>query len=151
MMINLLRQIPIIVFLTLSWQFSTIELADAPILCDNFLAKWGKHPPELKFVGCSYEKNIQSDRSIARFTVKGTDAKEIESFLRKNFQMAPLKFRCCGWEPVTVTGSDRRYGTYRDRSGYDYQISMGSGETLEKNWNRIPEFHVHVTKFMSDI
>jgi hypothetical protein len=150
MMINLLRQIPIIVFLTLSWQFSTIELADAPILCDNFLAKWGKHPPKLKFVGCSYEKNIQSDRSIARYTIKGTDAKEIESFLHQNFQMARLKRVCCIWEPTTIPGSDQRYGTYRD-AGYYYEIVMGSGETIEREWHRIPEFHIHVTKFMRDI
>jgi hypothetical protein len=150
MMINLLRQIPIIVFLTLSWQFSTIELADAPILCDNFLAKWGKHPPKLKFVGCSYEKNIQSDRSIARYTIKGTDAKEIESFLHQSFQMARLKRVCCIWEPTAIPGSDRRYGTYRD-AGYYYEIVMGSGETIEREWHRIPEFHIHVTKFMRDI
>jgi Domian of unknown function (DUF4952) len=151
MMIHLLRQIPIVVFLALSWQIYTIKLADTPPLCENFLEKWGKNPPKLKFVGCGYEQNIQSDRSIAHYTVQGSKATSIESFLRENFQMAPLKFVCCGWEPAPVPGSDRHYGTYRDRAGYYYEIVMGSGETLEHNWDLIPEFHVHVTKFMSDI
>jgi Domian of unknown function (DUF4952) len=149
-MVQLLKQIPIFLLFTLALQIPAIELADAPILCDNFLAKWGKHPPQLKFVGCSYEKNLQSDRSIARYTVKGTEAKTIESFLHQNFQMARLKRVCCIWEPIAIPGSDRRYGTYRD-AGYYYEIVMGSGETLEREWDRIPEFYVSVTKFMRDI
>jgi Domian of unknown function (DUF4952) len=151
MLIQLLRHLPIALYLTLSWQIYTVKLADAPLLCENFLTQWGKKPKQLTFVGCNYEKNVQSDRSIAKYTVKGTEATIIESFLRQNFQMAPLKFRCCGWEPVTVPGSDRRYGTYRDRSGYYYEISMGSEETVEKNWDKISIFYVSVTKFMSDI
>lgn len=150
-MARLLRQLSIVLLFVLAGQFLTIKLADTPPLCENFLKKWGKDHPKLKFVGCSYEKNIQSDRSIANYTVKGTDAIVMENFLSRNFKMAPLKFVCCGWEPLSVPGSDRRYGTYRDRSGYYYDILMGSGETLERNWNRIPEFHVQVIKFMSDI
>jgi hypothetical protein len=146
-----LRQILIVALLTLSWQFSTIELANTPPLCENFLAKWGKQPPQLKFASCRYEPNSQSDRSIAQYTVKGTDAKIVEIFLRTNFQMAPLKRVCCIWEPTSVPGSDRRYGTYRDRAGYYYEIVMGSGETLERNWQRIPTFQVWVTKFMREI
>jgi Domian of unknown function (DUF4952) len=148
---QLLKQILIVLLLTSSWQFSNVELANTPPLCDDFLQKWGKKPQELNFFGCNYEQNSQSDRSIAKYTVKGTEAIITESFLRQNFQMAPLKFRCCGWEPVSVPGSDRRHGGYRDRSGYYYEIVMVSGETLEKNWNRIPNFYVFVTKFMSDI
>jgi hypothetical protein len=151
MMAQFLKRIPVVLLFTLAWQLPTIELADAPILCDNFLEKWGKYPPKLKFVGCSYEKNIQSDRSIARYTVKGTDAKTIESFLHQNFQMARLKRVCCLWEPKALPGSDLRYGAYRDRAGYYYEVVMGSGETSEHNWERIPEFHVQVTKFMQDI
>jgi Domian of unknown function (DUF4952) len=146
-----LRQLLIILLLTLSWQFSTIKLANTPPLCENFLAKWGKQTEQLKFVSCRFEPNIQSDRVSAQYTVKGTDAKVVEGFLQTTFQMAPLKFICCGWEPTSVPGSDRRYGTYRDRSGYYYEIVMGSGETLERDWQRIPTFYVRVTKFMREI
>lgn len=149
-MVQVLKQISIILLFIIVVQIPAIELADTPVVCENFLKKWEKHHPKLKFVGCRYEKNSQSDRSIARYTVKGTDAKTIESFLHQNFQMARLKRVCCLWEPTAIPGSDRRYGTYRDR-GYYYEIVMGSGETLEHNWDRIPEFYVQVTKFMSDI
>jgi Domian of unknown function (DUF4952) len=147
----LLRQILIVSLLTLSWQLLPIEQAHTPPICENFLAKWGKQPPQLNFAGCRLEPNIQSDRAIALYTVKGTEAKSIEGFLQTNFQMAPLKFLCCGWEPISVPGSDRRYGGYRVQSSYHYQIAMGSGETLERNWQRIPTFHVWVTKFMREI
>jgi Domian of unknown function (DUF4952) len=151
MITPLLRQILIVLLLSLSWQFLTVKLANTPPLCENFLAKWGKNPPELKFASCRYEPNSQSDRSIAQYTVKGTEAKVVEGFLRTNFQMAPLQRVCCIWEPVSVPGSDRRYGTYRDGNGYYYEIVMGSGETIERDWDKIPEFYVQVTKFMRDI
>ena len=150
-MVQLLRQIFVVLPLILAWQICTIKLADTPPLCDNFLDKWGKNPPNLKFVGCGYEKNPQSDRSIAKYTIKGIDAAKIELFLRENFQMAPLKFVCCVWQPTASIGSDQRYGTYRDRSGYYYQVIMSSGETLERDWHQIPEFHIYVVKFMRDI
>ncbi len=151
MITTLLRQILIVSLLSLSWQFLTVKLANTPPLCENFLAKWGKNPPELKFASCRYEPNSQSDRVVALYTLTGTDAKIVEGFLQTNFQMAPLKFVCCGWEPISVHGSNRRYGTYANQSGYYYEIAMGSGETLERNWQRIPTFQVWVTKFMRDI
>jgi hypothetical protein len=146
-----LRQILIVLLLTPLWQFLPIESANTPPLCGNFLAKWGKQPQQLKFVSCKYEPNSQSDQVIAHYTLKGTDAKIVEGFLRANFQMAPLKRVCCIWEPVSVPSSDQRYGTYRDRSGYYYEIVMGSGETVELDWQRISTFNVQVTKFMRDI
>jgi Domian of unknown function (DUF4952) len=150
-MVQLLRQIPIILLFTLVWQLPAIDQANTPPLCENFLAKWGKQTPQLRLTGCKYQPNIQSDRIVALYTLKGTEAKFVEGFLMTNFQMAPLKFVCCGWEPISLPGSDRRYGTYRDRAGYYYEIVMGSGETLERNWHRIPKFYVSVTKFMQEI
>jgi hypothetical protein len=151
MIIQLLNKLPIILFLALSLPFFTTEIVQAPYSCEDFLEKWGRNPKELKLLTCKYEKNSQSDRSISHYIVKGTDAAIVETFLHKNFKMAPLKHICCGWEPTSVPGSDRRYGTYRDRNGYYYEIVMVSGETLERDWNRIPNFHVYVTKFMQDI
>jgi Domian of unknown function (DUF4952) len=151
MITPLLRQILIVSLLTLSWQFLPIEQAHTPPLCENFLAKWGKQPPQLKFTSCRYEPNSQSDQVIAQYRVIGTEAKIVEGFLHTNFQMASLQRICCIWEPIAVPGSDRRYGTYRDRAGYYYEIVMGSGETVELDWHRIPEFQVWVTKFMREI
>lgn len=150
-MVQLLRQIPIVLLLTLGWQLPVIDRVNTPPLSENFLAKWGKQIPQLRFTGCKYQANIQSDRVVALYTLKGTEAKTVEGFLMTNFQMAPLKFVCCGWEPISLPGSDRRYGTYRDRASYYYEIVMGSGETVERNWQRIPEFQVRVTKFMREI
>ncbi len=145
------RKFLIAALLTLLWQLSTIEQAHTPPICENFLAKWGKQPQQLNFASCRYEPNSQSDRVVAVYTLTGTEAKIVEGFLQTNFQMAPLKFVCCGWEPISVPGSDRRYGTYPNQSGYYYEIAMGSGETLERNWQRIPTFQVWVTKFMREI
>jgi Domian of unknown function (DUF4952) len=150
-MIQLLRQIPIILLLTLVWQLPAIDRAHTPPLCENFLAKWDKQTSQLHFTGCKYQAHIQGERVAAIYTVKGTEAKVVESFLMSHFQMAPLKFICCGWEPTSLPGSTRRYGTYRVQSGYYYEIAMGSGETLERNWQRISTFQVSVTKYMRDV
>ncbi len=52
---------------------------------------------------------------------------------------------CCYW------GSSEQLGSYRDKDGYDYQILMATSETLEKDWNKIDEFAVIVTKYSDPI
>lgn len=122
------------------------------IACEDLLEKWQKKPNELKFSSCKYEKHAQLDRLVSTYVVRGTDAAIVERFLRKEFQMSPLRFVCCGWEPSVVSTKDTvntpRYGIYKDRDSYDCEISMTSGETLEKNWHLIPRFYVRVTKYL---
>jgi Domian of unknown function (DUF4952) len=133
---------------------SNISPTAPAIACEDLLGKWKKKPNELKFSNCKYKKHAQVDRLVSTYVVKGTDAAIIERFLRKEFRMSPLRFVCCGWEPVVVgngqTINNPRYGIYQDRDGYDCEISMTSGETLEQNWHLIPEFYIYVTKYLGD-
>ncbi|MBW4618512.1 MAG: DUF4952 domain-containing protein [Cyanosarcina radialis HA8281-LM2] len=124
-------------------------------VCEDFLGKWDKKPKELQFSSCKKMKNPQTESLVASYSVKGKDAAQVESFLRQNFKMEPLKFLCCGWEPTTAVDKPNlpRYGGYRDRDGYKYEISMYSEETLVNNrqhWNRIPKFNVRVTRYLQE-
>lgn len=144
------RQITIVLLSIISCQFGAVDRSNAPAFCENFLAQWGKTPPELKFSGCKYQPGGQSNLLIAEYVVTGRDAKIVEQYLHAQFKMALLHRVCCIWEPGIVEGSPR-YGSYVDRDGYYYQIVMGSGETIEIDWPKIPLFHIQVSKFMSDI
>jgi hypothetical protein len=153
MTIDLLRTATIVSLVILLSQFSSVKQANTPRpddLCENFLKKWGGIPKELKFSSCKFEKGEQSDKLVSEYIVKGTDAAIVESFLHKKFKMSRLQHVCCNWEP-TMTSNGQHYGSYHDRAGYYYEISMGSGETVERDWNRIPLFYIHVTKYMSEI
>jgi hypothetical protein len=120
------------------------------IPCEDLLEKWQKRPNKLEFSNCKYVKHPQFDRLVSTYVVPGKDAASIESFLRKQFQMSPLRFVCCGWEPGIIGTQTNipKYGNYRDRDGYDCEITMTSEETVEKNWKKIPKFYVRVTKFL---
>jgi hypothetical protein len=58
--------------------------------------------------------------------------------------MGKLHFVCCGWEP------QNKNGHYKDQDGYNYKVTMYSGETLERNWRKIPEFAVVMSKFLTE-
>ena len=76
------------------------------------------------------------------YMVRETKAKPVESALMSSYAMEPLRFMCCGWEPGLSSDTMHRLGFYRDANGYDYEISMTSGETLEHDWAKIPMFSV---------
>ncbi len=105
-------------------------------------------PVGLKFNGCSDGNSAQIRTLEYNYVVAGSAAKATERFLIDNFGMAPLGFVCCGWEPRPIDAASARLGTYRNDQGHHYDIAMGSGETLEKDWNKIPQFTVTVELFL---
>jgi Domian of unknown function (DUF4952) len=113
-----------------------------PLECRDFLADWQQKPKELHLFGCPIAPRTQYQSITAKYTVTGTDTAKVEKFLRQKFRMSKLRFVCCGWES--------RNGSYRDSAGFYYEIAMTSEETLEKNWRKIPEFHVWVKKYITE-
>jgi hypothetical protein len=113
-----------------------------PSTCD-FLSQWNIKPKELKLASCDL-KHGQMDLLIATYTVEGTDAAIVEKFLQARFQMGKLRYVCCGWENVGKNGA------YRDRDKYSYVIDMSSGETIERDWPKIRQFYVVITKYLTD-
>jgi Domian of unknown function (DUF4952) len=112
-------------------------------------------PTQLTFLSCQAIQGAQIRSLEARYQVTGKDAALVEAFLQQKFQMSPLRFVCCGWEPGKREQDSRlpRLGQYRDQQGYNYQITMHSGETLvtqRQDWAKIPFFYVKVTKFLED-
>ncbi|NEP14315.1 MAG: DUF4952 domain-containing protein [Symploca sp. SIO2C1] len=120
--------------------------------CEDFLAMWGEKPAELEFTNCKRVELPPGEGLVSSYVVKGSDAAEVEKLLQRKFGMAPLKFLCCGWEPILVVGEDNTSGngSYVDKDGYSFEVTMHSEETLlndRKDWPKIPEFHVRVTKY----
>jgi Domian of unknown function (DUF4952) len=112
--------------------------------CSDVLSTWKTKPANLTFVGCADSRSAQVRTLEYRYSVVGSKAKPVEKFLASTFGMAPLAFACCGWEPRPIEPSGQRLGVYRNAEGFQYQISMGSGETLEKDWSKIPTFLVTI-------
>jgi Domian of unknown function (DUF4952) len=113
--------------------------------CGDFLRERKIALPGLRFLDCRPGKNAQLNTLIARYTVPGYLAKSGAVILAREFRMAPPVFRCCGWE---VEGG--KHGAYTDAQGYSHAVSLTSGETLEKKWEKIPAFTVTDELFIDE-
>lgn len=112
--------------------------------CVDFLAQRRVVIQGLQYQNCQGGKSAQLNTLVARYTVPGKQAKSVEEQLSKIFGMTKLVFRCCGWENNGVAGF------YKDAAGFSHSVTMTSGETLEKNWEKIPDFTVTDELFLED-
>jgi hypothetical protein len=131
--------------------FLTVCRPPANAVCEDFLETWGMKPAKLAFTQCKRIKNPQFDRLESSYVVAVADAARVEEFLQRKFNLAPLRFLCCGWESTSGKANRPSHGSYKDKEGYFFQIAMGSDETLlrdRKNWPNISQFHVRVTKYL---
>jgi hypothetical protein len=120
-------------------------------VCEDFLGTWGTKPAELAFTQCKRIENPQFDRLEASYVVAGADAARVEDFLQRKYNLAPLRFVCCLWESTSGDPNRPSHGSYTDKEGFYFQISMGSEETLlrdRKDWPNISKFHVRVIKYL---
>jgi Domian of unknown function (DUF4952) len=131
----------------------SVSFAKPPQACEDFLQVWGGKPKELRFAECKKIMGGQGDRLIASYWVPGTDASKVERFLVQRFKMAPLRFICCGWEnfPAYDKPRQNKDGFYKDKKGQTFSIHMTSGETLVKDWKKIPRFEVWVETYLNGI
>jgi Domian of unknown function (DUF4952) len=146
---KLFWSLKLLIMLGILWPIGgqSFSLATRPDVSQADCAKsskvWRQPPKELKLTSCQVESG-QLEILVVRYVVKGVDAAKVEKMLRQRFGMGKLRFVCCGW------GSQNKKGSYRDQDGYNYDISMNSGETVEMNWRKIPEFEVVVSKFLTE-
>jgi hypothetical protein len=115
--------------------------------CTDILKKWKTKPDDLVLKGCSDSGAGGIAKLDYNYEVAGTKATLTEAVLMKQYGMQPLKFVCCGWEPA-MSPSGARLGFTIDGNGYHYEISMGSGETIERDWNKIDRFYVTVSLYL---
>jgi hypothetical protein len=121
---------------------TTIQTAAQP-RCGDLLERARIDPvPGLALDNCVASRPGAQLRSlIAIYRVVG-DPKEVEAELVKRFTMAPLVFRCCGWEPKDPTA-----GRFTTWDNYYVNVAMSSGETVERDWSKIA-FAVTVEQFL---
>lgn len=119
------------------------------------LAQTGTHcgPDLLKMYGMKipHAKLIRSEEPSApsqklcesTYSIPGKYARATEAMLIRKYGMAKLVFECCGWSPSRgKTGSFRRAHPMADGAYAHYEISMSSGETVEKQWEKIGNFYI---------
>lgn len=112
--------------------------------CGDFLAERRVAIHGLRYQNCQGGKSAQLRTLVARYTVTGKQAKAVEQQLGKIFGMTKLVFHCCGWENNGVAGF------YKDAAGFSHSVTMTSGETLAKDWRKIPEFTVTDELFLEE-
>jgi hypothetical protein len=102
---------------------------------------------------CNLKLGQQVDKLLATYWVHGKDAAQVEQYLTKTYQMAPLIFQCCGWVSTYGGGKPARdgEGTYWDKNRRQFDISMASVETVEKDWKKIPRFNVRIETYLGEI
>lgn len=126
---------------------SMVNAAD----CPNTLAEFGAVPSIITLKNCEHIESGQ-EHFITNYLVSGKNAAQAEKWLQERFDMKPLYYLCCGWEPVDRSdfrqNRDGR-GHYLNKiSNQYYDITMTSGETLtneRSQWPSIPQFFISVT------
>lgn len=95
----------------------------------------------------------QTDELVASYAVSGKYAANVERILVEKYKMPPLRFQCCGWVSRTAREdkNPRNSGSYKDKKGRWYSISMSSEETVVQDWSRIPRFYVRVSIYLGEV
>lgn len=115
-----------------------------PNSCDIFLNKQNHkfqelftiQLKELTFMSCEKTFDHQLQVLETWYQVNGENARFVENYLEKKYNMGKLKFICCGWEIGLVDGV-KGYGDYKDKANYNHSVRMYSEETLKENWEKI--------------
>jgi Domian of unknown function (DUF4952) len=114
--------------------------------CGNFLKLLSKQPKDLSFLECKNGHSAQIKVLRATYRVAGIHAARMEDYVVKQTRMQRLKFVCCIWETVPDKAGNR-YGYLKSQFEFDFEIDMGSGETVyskRTDWHKIPWFYVTV-------
>ncbi|MGP0175214.1 DUF4952 domain-containing protein [Pseudomonas sp. NCHU5208] len=120
--------------------------AKAELRCGDFLAQLSDKPDFVEFQGCTQDVDAQGKPFVARYRVKGSDAREAEQYMSRSFGLPTLQFICCGWDSTPYF--------YRDKAtGQGYMLGMGSEETpINKRdaWPEIKYFYINVSLATED-
>jgi hypothetical protein len=77
------------------------------------------------------------------YTIPGKYARAAEANLIRKYGMGKLVFECCGWSPSKgKMGVFRRAHRLANGAYAHYEISMGSEETVERQWGKIGNFYI---------
>lgn len=134
----------LLILLTLCFLCANPAAAQTGVHCGNDLMKQHRiHIPHATFLRSEPSAEPSQKLCESVYKVPGRFARIAESVLIKKYGMGNLVFECCGWFPKNgKEGTFKRPHYIADGSYASYTISMSSGETLEKNWNKIDYFYI---------
>lgn len=114
--------------------------------CGDLLARLGRKPAALRYMGCTSFPEAQGAPLRATYTVDGGHAAAVEAYLVRASGLHPLKRSCCQWDSAPAG--------FTDKAGGQFMISMVSDETPERDrsaWGKIATFRVTVQMFTDEI
>jgi hypothetical protein len=99
------------------------------IKCGDLFSRYAEKPAKLSFVNCvSGEGQVILE---AKYKVSGTDSKQVEDFLVKNYGLGKLKFACCGWE--SEKGKNGQINSVKGLEAYpNYSLTIIMFASAEK-------------------
>lgn len=121
-------------------------LDDAPLRCDDFLARMHLKPRGVRFVSCSYLPGRQGKPFRAVYRVPGRFAALAERTFVRAVGMPSLRRSCCQW--------DAPPHWFHGRDGREYGITMVSDETGARSraaWPGVPVFEIVIEMYTEDI
>lgn len=120
--------------------------AQAELRCEDFLAKLSDKPASVELLECTQDIAAQGKPFVARYRVKGSDAREAEQYMGRRFDLPKLRYICCGWDSTPYF--------YRDNTtGLGYMLGMASEETPvneRDSWPEIKFFYIDVSLATED-
>ncbi|WP_299873679.1 DUF4952 domain-containing protein [uncultured Cocleimonas sp.] len=110
--------------------------------CIDFLQELNLKPTELTFQSCKKVEKAPAVLFESYYSVSGVQAKIVEDFLHKKFNLKRLRFVCCGWETNPTT--------YQSKNGDTYSINMHSYDeyNFQEKWRDYKEFKVIIGKYI---
>jgi len=123
------NRISYLVIFTLLLLFTSAS-ADS-LNCKDFLQELVQKPTSLKFQSCEKVEEVPAVLLKATYEVSGKNAKQIETFLHKNFGLKRLR-------------------TYKSSNGDTYSVNMYSLDEFshQETWEDYQAFRVIIGKFI---
>ena len=124
--------------------FSNAAVAQTGTHCGPDLLKlYGLKIPHAKLVRSKEPAAPSQKLCESTYSIPGKYAHATEALLIRKYGMAKLVFECCGWMPAQGKGgSFRRAHPMADGAYAHYEITMSSEETVERQWEKIGNFHI---------
>lgn len=133
--------------LSAGFLFSCPAFAQTGTRCGPDLLKlYGLKIPHAKLIRSETPAHPSQKFCESTYSLPGKYARTTEAMLVRKYGMGKLVYECCGWSPAKgKAGNFRRGHAIADGTFVSYEISMGSEETAEKQWDKIENLYITLT------
>lgn len=119
-------------------------LAQTQVTCSNDLMRqYHINIPHAMLFKSTTPSETSQNLCTSVYKISGQYAHATERLLIKKYGMGKLVFACCGWEPKNGQNGYFKPAHLLANHAYAYySITIGSEETLERQWEKIGSFYI---------